>query len=139
MMFSLDVGMLWNKFSHTDSIINNVDRDFLASNASPLKITTPVQKVVTDAPDAPASSSTKNVAPPVKSKKKGSPLDVIRKDPDALFALLSKMIKEDETANSNDERSSQASVTKDPYYQNYPYPQDWFGHDEEEADDLAKD
>ena len=93
MMFSLDVGMLWNKFSHTDSIINNVDRDFLASNASPLKITTPVQKVVTDALDAPACSSTKNVAPPVKSKKKGSPLDVIRKDPDALFALLSKMIK----------------------------------------------
>ena len=34
------------------------------------------------------SSSTKNVAPPVKSKKKGSPLDAIRKDPDALFALL---------------------------------------------------
>ena len=23
--------------------------------------------------------------------------------------------------------------------QNYPYPQDWFGHDEEDADDLAKD
>ena len=35
-----------------------------------------------------------------------------------------------------------AFVTKDPYYpypQNYPYPQDWFGHDEEDADDLAKD
>ena len=132
----------WDKFSHTDSIINNVDRDFLASNASPLKITTPVQKAVTDAPDAPASSSTKNVAPPVKSKKKGSPLDAIRKDPDALYALLSKMIKEDEATNSDDERSSLASVTKDPYYpypQNYPYPQDWFGHDEEDADDLAKD
>ena len=26
------------------------------------------------------------------------------------------MIKEDETANSDDKRSSQASVTKDPYY-----------------------
>ena len=92
-----------------------------------------------NAPDAPASSSTKNVAPSVKSKKKSSPLDAICKDPDALFALLSKMIKEDETANSDDERSSQASVTNDPYYQNYPYPQDWFGHDEEDADDLAKD
>ena len=44
--------------------------------------------------DAPASSSTKNVKPPVKSKKKGSPLDAIRKDPDALYALLTKMIKE---------------------------------------------
>ena len=35
-----------------------------------------------------------------------------------------------------------AFVTKDPYYpypQNYPYPQGWFGHDEEDADDLAKD
>ena len=60
-----------------------------------------MQKVVADAL---ASSSTKNVAPPVKSKKKGSPLDAIRKDPDALYALLTKMIKEDEAANSDDER-----------------------------------
>ena len=89
-----------------------------------------------DALDAPASSSTKNIKPPVKSKKKGSPSDAIRKDPTALYALLTKMIKEDEAANSDDEQSSQASVTKDPYY---PYPQDWFGHDEEDADDLAKD
>ena len=98
-----------------------------------------MQKVVADAP---ASSSTKNVAPPVKSKKKGSPLDAICKDPNALYALLTKMIKEDEAANSDDERSSQASVTKDPYYlypHNYPYPQDWFDHDEEDANDLAKD
>ena len=98
-----------------------------------------MQKAVTDAPDAPASSSTKNVAPPVKSKKKSSPLEAICKDPDALFALLSKMIKEDEAANSDDEKSSQVSVTKDPYYQIYPYPQDWFGHDEENAEDLDKD
>ena len=49
------------------------------------------------------------------------------------------MIKEDEAANSDDEKSFQVSVTKDPYYQTYPYPQDWFGHDEENADDLAKD
>ena len=98
-----------------------------------------MQKVVADAP---ASSSTKNVAPPVKSKKKGSALDAICKDPDALYALLTKMIKEDEAANSDDERSSQASATKDPYYpypQNYAYPQDWFGHDEDDADYLAKD
>ena len=44
----------WDKFSHTNSIINNVTRDFL-SNASPLRITSPVQNVVADAP---ASSST---------------------------------------------------------------------------------
>ena len=54
-----------------------------------------------DTPDAPASSSTKNAS--VKSKKKSSPLDAIRNDPDALYALLSKMIKDDEAANSDDE------------------------------------
>ena len=52
----------WDRFSHTDSIINNVERDFLASQVSPLKITTPVQTAATDAPassstDAPASLS----------------------------------------------------------------------------------
>ena len=102
-----------------------------------------MQKAVTDALDAPASSSAKNVPPPVKSKKKSSPLDAIRKDPDALFALLSKMIKAEEAANLDDEKSSQVSVSKDPskdpYYQTYPYPQDWFGHDEENANDLARD
>ena len=69
-------------------------------------------------------------------------MGAICKDLDALYALLTKMVKEDEAANSDDEQSSQASVTKDPYYpypQNYRYPQDWFGHDEEDADDLAKD
>ena len=92
-----------------------------------------MQKAATDAP---ASSSAKSVKPPVKTKKKSSPLDAIRKDPDALYALLTKMVKEDEAADSDDERSSQASVSKDPYY---PYNQVWFGHDDEDADDLAKD
>ena len=71
-----------------------------------------MQKVVADAP---ASSTAKNIKPPIKSKKKGSPLDEIRKDPDALYALLTKMIKEKEASDSDDERSSQASVAKDPY------------------------
>ena len=94
----------------------------------------------TTATDAPASSSTKNIAPSTKSKKKSSPLDAIRNDPEALYALLSKMVKDDEVpnsdaANSDDEKSSQVSVSKDPYYQTYPYPHDWFGHDEENAED----
>ena len=97
-----------------------------------------MQKVVTDALDAPASSSNKNVATSGKSKKKSSPLDAIRNDPEALYALLSKMVKEDEAANSDDEKSSQVSVSKDPYCQTYPYPQDWFGHDEENAEDLIR-
>ena len=101
------------------------------------KNTTPVQTAATDAP---ASSSTKNVASSTKSKKKSSPLDAIRNDPDALYALLSKMVKDDETpnsdaTNSDDEKTSQASVSKDPYYQIYPYPQDWFAHDEEHPED----
>ena len=37
--------------------------------------------------------------------------------------------KEKEAADAKDEWSSEASVTKDPYY---PYNQEWFGHDEEE-------
>ena len=124
-------------FSHTDSIINNVERDFLASHVSPLKITTPAQTVATTTP---ASSSTKNIAPSTRSKKKSSPLDAIRNDPDALYALLSKMVKDDETpnfdaTNSDDEKASQVSVTKDPGYQIYPYPQNWFAHDEENPEE----
>ena len=115
----------WDKFSHINSIINNVAKDFPSPSAFLLRITTPMQKAVANAPDVPASSSTKNVKPP---KKKGcSPLDAICEDPDALYALLTKMIKEDEAAKLDDEKSPQASVTKDPYYlypQNYPYPQD---------------
>ena len=44
--------------------------------------------------------------------------------------------KEKEAAGSDNERSSKASITKDPYY---PYNQEWFGHDEEDTDDLVKD
>ena len=72
----------WDKFPHTQSIINNVTRDFSSPNASPtLRITTPVQKA--ELADAPASLSAKTVKPLVKPKKNGSPLDKIRKDPDA--------------------------------------------------------
>ena len=71
-----------------------------------------MQKVVADAP---ASSTAKNIKPPIKSKKKGSPLDEIHKDPDALYALLTKMIKEKEATDAEDERSFKAFVTKDPY------------------------
>ena len=41
--------------------------------------------------------------------------------------------KDKEAADSEDERSSESSVTKDPN------DQEWFGHDEEDADDLVKD
>ena len=86
--------------------------------------------------DALASSFAKNVKPPIKHRKKSSPLDEIRKDPDALYALIQMIAKEKEVADSKDERSSAAFVTKDPYY---PNNQEWFGHDEEDTDVLAKD
>ena len=35
----------------------------------------------------------------------------------------------------DDEKTSQVSVSKDPYYQIYHYPQDWFAHDEENPED----
>ena len=94
----------------------------------------------TAATDAPASSSTKNVALSTKSKKKSSPLNAICNDLEALYALLSKMVKDDEApnsdaTNSDEEKTSQVSVSKDPYYQTYPYPQDWFAHDEEHLED----
>ena len=55
----------WDKFPHTQSIINNVTRDFPSPGASlTLRITTLVQKV--ELADAPASSSAKNDKPPVK-------------------------------------------------------------------------
>ena len=51
------------------------------------------------------------------------------------------MVKDDEApnsdaTNSDDEKTSQVSVSKDPYYyQTYPYPQNWFAHDEENPED----
>ena len=43
-------------------------------------------------------------------------MDEIHKNPDALYALIKMILKEKEAASSVDERSSKASVTKDPYY-----------------------
>ena len=40
------------------------------------------------------------------------------------------------THDSEDERSLEASITKNPYY---PYNQEWFSHDEEDTPDLAED
>ena len=86
--------------------------------------------------DAPASTSLKTVKSSTKPRKKGSPLDEIRKDPDALYALLKMISRAKEAADdSEDERSSATSVTKTPHY---PYNQEWFGLDEEDTLDLAE-
>ena len=60
----------WDKFLHTQSVINNVTREFSSPSASPaLRITTPMQKA--KLADAPASTSTKTVKSTAKSRKKG--------------------------------------------------------------------
>ena len=64
-------------------------------------------------------------------------MEEIRKDPDALYALLKMKWKEEEAADnhdSEDELSSKASIANNPYY---PYNQELFGHDEEDTPDLA--
>ena len=65
---------------------------------------------------APASTSAKTVKSTAKPRKKGSPLDEIRKEPDNLYALINMISKEKEAADAEDEQSSEASVTKDLYY-----------------------
>ncbi|KAK9997032.1 hypothetical protein SO802_021718 [Lithocarpus litseifolius] len=61
--------------------------DLSSPNALPgVKINSPVQKA--ELANAHASTSVTTVKSSVKPKKKGSPLDEIRKDPDALYALL---------------------------------------------------
>ncbi|KAK9993406.1 hypothetical protein SO802_023109 [Lithocarpus litseifolius] len=119
----------WDRFPHTQSVVNNVARDFSSPNALPgIKINSPVQKA--ELANAHASTSVSTAKSSIKPKKKGSPLDGIRKDPDALYALL-KLISKKKVSDdgSDDERSSEASVSKDPYYH---YNQELFGHDEED-------
>ena len=88
--------------------------------------------------NAPVTISAKPDKPFTKSKKKSSPLDDIRKDPDALYALLKLKWKEEEAVvnhDSKDELSSEASVANNPYY---PYNQELFGHDEEDNPNLGE-
>ena len=102
----------WDKFPHIQAIVNIVTREFPSPNALPIvKVNTPMQIV-----DAPASTSAKIVKPSAKPRKKGSPLDEIRKVPNAMYALLKMIAKEKDDVDSEDERSSEASITKNPYY-----------------------
>ena len=127
----------WDKFSHTQEIINLVSREFPIQNALPLaKIQTPAQ--IAEPAITPASSSAKSDKTIVKSKSKGSPLDEIKKDPGALYALLKVAQEKEKAAEENDseeERSTGAFVASNPYY---PYNQEFFEHDEE-FPDLADD
>ena len=67
--------------------------------------------------NAPASASAKTIKPSAMPKKKGSLLEEISKDPDALYAILKAICKEEEAADNHDseyELSFEASVTKKP-------------------------
>ena len=62
--------------------------------------------------DAPTSTSAKTVKSTTKPRKKGSHLDEIRKDPDALYALIKMISKEKVVVDLEDKRSYEASITK---------------------------
>ena len=108
----------WGKFPHAQSIIATISREFSSTIAqSPVLI------------DAPSSSSTKDAKPSTKIK--SSPIEDLRKNFDALFALL-KWAKE-ATANQGDSKTSfEESVTHNPY------DQELFGHHEDNALDLEE-
>ena len=75
----------WGKFPHAQSIIASISREFSSTAALPIaKDHSPVQTPILA--DAPSSSSIKNAKPPAKNK--SSPIDDLRKNLDALLALL---------------------------------------------------
>ena len=107
----------WDKFPRTQGIVDNVTRDFLSPNILLVKCIVQIAELANAL--ASTSTSAKTVKPPAKPKKKDSPLKEIRKNLDALYALLKKLIKEEEAAANHDledELSSKAFVTKNPYY-----------------------
>ena len=83
--------------------------------------------------DAPSSSSSKNVKPPAKNK--SSPIDNLRKNPDAFLALL-KWAEEAVANQEESKASSEEYVAHNPYF---PYDQELFGHDENSTLDLQED
>ena len=85
----------WDKFSHTQNIIDNVIQEFPVANViSNAKAQSPMQTAVPQlTANAPATSSAKSSA---KSKKKKSPLDDLSKD--ALYALLKQRWKVEQEA-----------------------------------------
>ena len=141
----------WDKFFHTQDVIDNVTREFPAINtithdkaqAPPyplVQIAMPQPTTTTPA----TTSTTKLAKPSTKTKKKKSAFDGPSKF--ALIALLKQQWKdEEEAANANEEEeedgqelgaSSKASVANtNPYY---PYKQEVFGHDEVSKPDLGE-
>ena len=118
-MFSLGIWYVkWlGKFPHTQRIIATISRE--SSSTAALPIAKDHSLVQTLAPaDAPPSSSSKNVKPPAKNK--SFPIDNLRKNPDALLALLKWA--EEAVANQEESKASlEESVAHNPYF---PYDQE---------------
>ena len=113
-------------------LVATISKEFSSTVALPIaKDHSPVQ---TPAPtDAPSSSSSKNVKPPAKNK--SSPIDNLRKNPNALLALL-KWVEEAVANQEESKASSEESVAHNPYF---PYDQGLFGHDEDNTPNLQED
>ena len=121
----------WGKFPHTQKIITvvaSISRE--SSSTAALPMAKNHSFVQTPAPaDAPSSSSGKNV------QNKSSSIDNLRKNPDALRALL-KWAEEAVADQEESKASSEESVAHNPYF---PYDQELFGHDEDNTPDLQED
>ena len=122
----------WGKFPHIQRIIATISREFSSTTALPItKDHSPIQTPALT--EAPSSSSIKNTKPPAKNK--NSPIDNLRKNPDALLALL-KWAEEAVANQEESKASSEEFVAHNPYF---PYDQGLFGHDEDNTPDLQED
>ena len=102
----------WGKFPHTQCIIATISRE--SSSTAALPIAKDHSLFQTPAPvDAPSSSSSKSVKPLAKNK--SSPIDNLRKNLDALLALL-KWAEEAVANQEESKASSEESVAHNPYF-----------------------
>ena len=136
----------WDKFSHTQNVIDNVTQEFPAANEiSYAKAQSPVQTTVPQlTTNAPATTSTtKSTKPSAKTKKKKSAFDGLSKT--TLIALLKQQWKDEEEAATNanleeEEEGQNSAASSEVFVANtkpyYPYNQELFGHDEASTPDL---
>ena len=141
----------WDKFSHTQDVIDNVTREFPAVNTIHDKAQIPIYPFVqTTVPqptaNTPATTSiAKSTKSSTKTKKKKSDFDGLSKT--TLIALLKQQWKDEEEATTNADlekeeegQNSKASLESfvantNPYY---PYNQELFGHDEASTPNLGE-
>ena len=143
----------WDKFSHTQDVIDNVVLEFPAAAQGTVNtiahvktqaLAYPHVQVAMPQPTTPATTSaTKPAKSSAKTTNKNSAFDGLSRS-DIIALLKQKQKDEEEAASANlgDEEddqeskaSSKASVANDNPY--YPYNQELFGHDEASTPDLG--